>query len=221
MASNVEFGRLKHSTLKSIFDTEDPLTSRRRFKFRQPLNFICSVAILIPLVLMLMQFMIAGIADIVAIGIVAFFYFTFLINRAIKIRCPHCRKIILCNTLWICGDCKQRNVRTEDYPFVNKCEHADCGAEPKTYKCHHEQCQQLIFLTSDEDIISYAHRANSPAEIKPKTTQENKENKRDEVAMAELDLKLKGIKDRIQGLKIKTELEQNIEKAERYYEASM
>ena len=148
-------------------------------------------------------------------------------KRPIRMACPKCNRIILSNTPWFCAECEHQNRNTTDFPFVHKCE--KCGTEPKAYRCHHSPCSEILFFSEDKDATNYTYRLNFPGEapkldertIKLAKSQEIKEDKREEVAIAELDLQLKEINEQIKGPKIKTPLEQKIEMADRFYEASM
>jgi hypothetical protein len=109
-------------------------------------------------------------------------YFLYIIwdKRPIRLRCENCRKIISSNTPWVCGVCKRPNRDAIEYPFVRHCGYEDCGAEPKTYRCHH--CEEFVFLTDDEDKINYAYRLNSPTEIsKAEERAEKLKSKQEEV----------------------------------------
>jgi hypothetical protein len=57
--------------------------------------------------------------------------------------------------------------------------------------------------------------------VKVKTNQENKQDKEHELEMAKLDEQLKGIKERIDGPKIKTPFEQKKESFDKYYDGVM
>jgi hypothetical protein len=104
------------------------------------------------------------IGDTISIGIAFCVYFFVLDKRTIGIKCPHCTKYILTNTPWICGVCQKKNLQTNEFPFIHRCEHKDCGQEPKAYKCHHDGCGELIFLTKDESSRNYAFCINPPTE---------------------------------------------------------
>jgi hypothetical protein len=163
--------------MKSILDTEDPLTSKRRFLFRAPVNWALSIMVFAPLLVVLMQFTDSFTATILACAVVGFLYFSFWNNRAINIRCPACARIIKSNTPWICSikGCENRN--TDDYPFVYRCEH--CSAEPKSYICHHRDCGVRIFLSEDENEHNFATCMNmsQPAKVKAGQVEEEDFNK--------------------------------------------
>jgi len=81
-------------------------------------------------------------------------FFFFLEGRSIDLECNHCGKHINGNTPWRCGICKQGNERTKTFPFVHRCQH--CSDEPKAYKCHHEGCGKLNYLTRDSLAKGFA-----------------------------------------------------------------
>src|SRR5262249_26245098 len=91
--------------------------------------------------------------------------------RPIWIRCNHCMRSIATNTLWVCGSCHAPNRDTLSHPFVAECQ--ACQTEPKAYKCHH--CQNLIFLSADEDPSNCACRLNSSVRDKHAQDVENSE----------------------------------------------
>lgn len=128
------------------FDTSDPLSARLRFRLRTLTNVLIVLGIFIPSIVILALFITAWLADLIVIAAMFYLYFFILDKRAIGMHCNHCHKVVKSNTPWICGFCEARNQHTDDFPFVHRCEH--CGAEPKSYQCHH--CQQLIFLNEDQ-----------------------------------------------------------------------
>ena len=102
----------------------------------------------------------------------------------------------------------------------------------RRYKCHHNECDKLNFLTWDRLAINYAYCLNSPSEIpeppepdereaKVKTQQEKKQDKEHELETAKLDEQLKQIKERIDRPKIKTPFEQKKESFDKYYDGVM
>lgn len=84
-------------------------------------------------------------------------------KEPIRLRCDKCGKILLSNTPWVCSACKQPNMNATEFPFVHKCGHGNCGAEPKAYRCHH--CNQVVFLSKDCDATNYAYSIIPPAQI--------------------------------------------------------
>jgi hypothetical protein len=58
----------------------------------------------------------------------------------------------------MCGACQAKNEHVDDFPLVHRCE--SCGIEPKAYRCHHDDCGKLIFLTKDELVRNYAYCIN-------------------------------------------------------------
>jgi hypothetical protein len=209
---------------------ESPLNGRLRFKLR-PLNnwLFCSV-VFTGVAFVLAQSIptpVVWLADAGATAVLFYVNFFVLDKRSIGMRCPHCDEPIATNMPWVCGFCGGKNQRTDEFPFVNQCEH--CTAEPKAYKCHHARCGKLIFLTSDMLEINYAYCVNSPVSspadapnlddqaIREKQRQE----KQHEIAMAEFEEKLKQINERVQGPKVKTLYEQKKAKLNDYYSGVM
>lgn len=207
--------------------TYAPLQARQWFKLRAPVNWAITIVVFIPLVFLLQNMLPVFIADVIAIALVFCLFFFFLHKRAIAIECPHCGKYIGTNTPWVCGVCGTKNLRVDDFPFVNRCENKECGCEPKAYKCHHFDCGKLIFLSNDQSEINYAQCVNMPEKSRPV-----KENKtRDQVAglhegiivtkleveKARLDIEYKGLKAELEPQKKKTAFEE----LEEYYKGMM
>jgi hypothetical protein len=204
----------------------NPQTAKLRFKFRTFNNWLIVVGIFVFVAAVFDTL----IADAIAIAVLFYLYFFILDKRTIGMDCNHCGKHIASNTPWVCDFCKEPNKNANEHPFVDKCTH--CGNEPKTYKCHHDGCRKLIFLTDDKLETNYAYCINAPSEIpeppkpdertvKVKTYQENKQDKEHELDVAKLDEQLKQIKERIDGPKIKTPFEQKKESFDKYYDGVM
>lgn len=142
--------------------------------------------------------MLAG--DVVALGLVYYLYLTWR-DQPVKLSCPHCEAVILSNTPWVCGFCKQTNRNASQFPFVDKCGH--CSDETKTYRCHH--CGELIFLTADQDKINYAYALNAPAEKSPddehadqvKKLREKRELKEARLSNAQVEAELLDMRNRL------------------------
>jgi hypothetical protein len=149
---------------KELAFSKSPLSAKFRFKFRTFNNCSLVLVIFIPLVLFFTRFWWCWLADAALIAILFYLYFFIWCKRAIKICCPECSKYIRSNTPWVCGVCGVKNLKVDEFPFVNCCGNAECGAEPKTYQCHH--CDALIYLTEDEDKRNYAVCVNSPLTLK-------------------------------------------------------
>jgi hypothetical protein len=156
--------------LIEAFETPDPLTARSRFISRRPRNigviggmFILCVSALSLFwsILLPGAFLPMLACDVLALS-GAYYLYVLWDKRPIRLCCG-CEEILLTTTPWVCGVCKRVNRNANEYPFVHRCEHSDCGAEPKAYKCHH--CNELIFLTEDEDKTNYAYCLNSPDEL--------------------------------------------------------
>jgi hypothetical protein len=214
-----------------IFESTNPLTSRLRYKSRGFWNTVCVALLFLAFLIVfswLASILFPGSLAMVFVDVIglacAYWLFNFLGSRPIGFDCNHCGKYVTSNTPWVCGFCKQTNQNANEFPFVHKCEH--CGNEPKAYKCHHADCGGLIFLTRDMLKINYAYCLNSPTEIpkpderaeKLKTDQERLQDKQNERDMAKLDEELKGIKERVEGPKIKTPYEQKKESFDKYYD---
>lgn len=159
-------------------------------------------------------------ADFATIAVLYFMVFHVLNTRAIKIRCPHCGKILKTNTPWVCGFCGAKNQNANDFPFVYKCEH--CGAEQKAYNCHHGDCGKPILLTEDVDDSSPAYCAVAPAV--DKTPEEvakrlkKKEALKDEVEILDLQAKKNERKSRLDLGKKKKPSEAREEDFEKFFE---
>lgn len=155
--------------------------------------------------------LLAFIIALIPAGCLFFFY---LDRRAFGIVCPHsdCKKYIETTTPWICGVCGQNNLRTDEFPFIGRCENEKCRAEPKAYQCHH--CSRLIFFTKDEQKFNFAKCVNVPAETpRPKPVKIDPDVKEivklDKgiqltermVKKAKLDLELKEVKQHLEPAK--------------------
>lgn len=222
--------KLTKILLKCLLVVHHPRHARLRLALRSFNNILLGIAVFGVLVFAFGYFDWAWIADFVAAVALVVIFTCVWEKRAIAIRCPGCGENVSTDTPWVCGHCKRQNVRTDEYPFLNRCQHADCGIRPKTYKCHHGNCQELIFLTLDKDKVNYAFRCDSPKEVpesakqraaRLQTHEETKEGKLQAIAIQELDVKLNGLKAQIDGPKIKTELEKKMAAADQLYDASM
>lgn len=172
-------------------------------------------------------------ADGLGLGVAWYLYIQWE-KRPILMLCPKCEGIISSQTPWVCKACGKENRKVAEFPFVHKCGNPDCGVEPKAYRCHHEIkngefCGEMIFLSEDRDKTNYAHCLNSPAEvpaptertIKRQTHEETKEDRVNEIEIAELELKLKKIDNEREGPKIKSPADLKKEACERDYVAIM
>ena len=144
--------------------TCDPLKARQWFKLRTATNWTIIIVAFVSLVFVLQNLLPPIIADAIAIALAFAVFFYYLEKRSIGIECPACHQHIETNTAWVCGFCKEMTVRTDEFPFIGRCEHEECGQEPKAYKCHH--CGELIFFTNDKLKINYATCANAQVEVK-------------------------------------------------------
>jgi hypothetical protein len=207
--------------------TYDPLQARQWFKLRAPVNWAITIVVFIPLVFLLQNMLPVFIADVIAIALVFCLFFFFLHKRAIAIECPHCGKYIQTNTPWVCGVCGVKNLRVDDFPFVNRCENKECGCEPKAYKCHYLDCGELIFLSHDKSEINYAQCVNMPEKSRPVTKSKSQNKVADlheaiqvgelQVKKAKIDAELKGITAELEPPKRKTAFEE----LEEYYKGMM
>jgi hypothetical protein len=183
--------------IKILMLVRGPRSGKMRFKLRTLNNWVFVLLLFTLLAFAFKRFLPPGymwLADGVAIAVLFYLFFFIWDKRAIKICCPHCFKYIRSNTPWVCGFCHKKNVHTDEFPFVNRCEHEDCGAEPRAYKCHHGGCEKLIFLTEDRLEENYASRADAPVEDKAKKEvafqEQEKRAKEHEITMVELNTKL-------------------------------
>jgi hypothetical protein len=111
--------------------------------------------IFIPTCLVLMFFINAWFAAVLALLPALWFYYVWEC-RVIVITCPSCGKDINTNTPWECGFKGCRNEDVDNFPFIHECK--VCQYIPKAYVCHHHDCQRLIYLTSDRQQIHAAKR---------------------------------------------------------------
>lgn len=213
--------------------TGDPLNARFWFNLRPAVNWVISIAVFAVLVFVLQNFMHPLMADVIALCVAFCLLFFVLDKRSIGIVCPHpdCNEYIETNTSWVCGFCKQKNVQTDDFPFINRCEHKDCGQEPKAYQCHH--CEELIFFTKDKLKINYAVCANLPVKNKStparkdpiarKLSEQNEAIRETEYKLrkAKLDLELKGVKEYLDPKKDRTQEEILEESARNFKDRNM
>ena len=131
-----------------------PINARQWYKHREQVNWLITIIGIVAITLIGWQFYYGVIAMIVGIVIMLFFKKAVLSDRVIAIRCTHCKNLIQTNTQWVCGSCFWKNLHTNLYPFVHRCENYDCGAEPKTHQCHH--CGALLYLTPDEQVTGFS-----------------------------------------------------------------
>lgn len=211
------------TTLNSL---DSAVTGSLRFKLRPLNNWLFCLSVFATVAFVLAQFVEAPLlwlAEGAVIAILVFMNFIVLEKRSIKIRCPHCQKSVRTNTPWVCGECGEKNQQIDEFPFVNRCEH--CSAEQKSYKCPHSNCGQLIFLTADKLEGNYAYSTASNitnTSIDDEAIrQKQRLEKEHEIAMAEFDEKLKQIKTRAEGPKVKTLYEQKKTKLDDYYASVM
>ena len=209
-----------------MFTCENPLWARFWFKLRGVINWATVIIGLILIVFILQEFMPYWVADVIAITLMFCLYFFVLNKWAIDIRCPSCFRILKSNTPWICGYKFCRNENVDNFPFISRCQH--CGTEPKSYKCHHSECGQLIFFTNDRQKTNYATFISSSSNLPPppskpkepgkwekKVAQESEElhNLQHELKKTQLQGDIHDEKRRIQPLKSERELiEEDLDK---------
>ncbi len=149
--------------------------ARMWFKLREPANWAICIAILILLILTIAAITHEYITTFVAsVSVVSALYYYVLYNRAIPIKCDKCDNIILSTTPWVCGSCGAKNESVNIYSFLNECQ--KCQAQPKAYKCHHEQCGKLIYFTPDKQSLNYAYCLNTPGPEPTLSTEEKEES---------------------------------------------
>lgn len=192
---------------KALTLTESPETAKQRFQFRPLYNWLFCGAVFAFVALLLALFIpgpLLWLCD--GFAIAALFYINFFVleKRAINIRCPSCGRHIATNVPWMCGNCGKKNVKTDEFPFIYRCEHPDCGAETTAYKCHYADCGELIFFTKDKRRTNFAFSPDDSQERKQRDERTNRvtseersiEDRRRALVMAELDDKLESFKQR-------------------------
>jgi hypothetical protein len=88
-----------------------------------------------------------------------FVYYTYVVwnKQPMRIRCKHCKGIVLCRTPWVCGECGHENWDVSKTSLLDECE--ECHLLPKAYLCHH--CNQTMFLSQDQDQTNPARRIST------------------------------------------------------------
>jgi hypothetical protein len=81
----------------------------------------------------------------------------FRLNRPLKALCPSCGKYLPSNLPWICGCCTTRN---ESNSFLNVC--VNCREAPTAYQCHHEECEEIIYLDRSYSAANCAYGISRP-----------------------------------------------------------
>lgn len=205
-----------------------PQNGKWLFTHREPLSWaLC--AIMFALVASVASLLLPGswvlLVDVIAGLVLLYMHFFVWARLVITIRCPHCQKLLRTNTPWVCGLHQCKNEQPDEFPFVHKCQH--CGTEPKAYKCHHQSCRKIIFLTDDESSMDFAFRLSQSGPKPDKRSRKLKgvvetiEDKRHEIAIAELDAKLNEIYNRIAGPRFKSPLQQKTAAFDRYLEGAV
>jgi len=189
---------------------DNPLSSRTRFRCRGLSNWLFAFLLFAAWVCIVMPFWFRWLADIAGIALLSYMLFFVWEKRPIKMRCPHCRKLLLSNTPWICGFCGKKNEHVDKFPFVHKCEH--CHAEPKAYRCHHRDCSGIMFLTEERVEDNCAIFANlppaPPVEDDIILHYKEKEKLMHELEITELAIKIDASKQRLEFGKKKSPLEE-------------
>lgn len=220
-----------------FFESVNPLTSRERYASRRLLVmaeiaflFVTAVAVASLLVSLVLpgQILPMLVCDAIALAAAYYLYVAWSI-RPIKLKCPNCGKLVLSNTPWVCGDCDYVNAKPTEYPFVYHCGNTECGAEPKSYTCHH--CEKPIFLSDDRDkkgsairfvpeVDDHEHRVK---ELKQR--REIKSEKR-EIALVDKDLaetrkQVRILKGHAKGKGLKDELKKGVDSQMELEEATV
>lgn len=222
-----------------IFESLAPLESRMQFKTRTLRlwavllgGFAVSFFFLRLVFFLLLPGALGAWAAFLITAAVACVFYFLLGDRPVRLRCDACKKLILSNTPWVCGVCHKPNLDVAVYSFLHQCEH--CGVEPKAYRCHHikndgKPCGKPIFFTVDEagqnmatclNIKDAPTRAEADANLEREEMVE-KRKKEHAVAMAELDVKLRGYMTQLEGPKIKSRRETVIKAFDDEYDGSM
>jgi hypothetical protein len=182
-----------------------PLEARKAFWWGPFINFGWGMVIFIPLCFLLMVFCNPLVAALLAF-VPAILTFLYLESRVIVIECPSCQRDINTNTPWECGYKGCRNENVDKYPFIHECE--VCHYIPKAYVCHHNDCQRLIYLTSDRQQDYAAKRLEPPKSpppaalvkdpVKEKTTRQVEEIRavQHELAIAKLKKEMEIVKNK-------------------------
>lgn len=213
------------------FGGTDPLNARDRFKTRSLETMALVAALFIALTVMMsatVSHSLNGglfpmlVGDVFLIALCYYFY-TVWKMRPVRLRCAACTRILLSNTPWICGFCGHANRNANQNPFVHDC--AGCHDQPKAYKCHHSDCNKLIFLSEDLDPQNYAYRIHDPqepwGEAKSADRRATREEREFEIQMTELELRLKAMKEKLESPKMKTPMERKIQAFEEEFAAGM
>ena len=201
-----------------IFGAIDPLKSRARFESRSVEILGVLAVVFLTLVILVswisanvfssFAMMLAG--DVVAFGVCAVLYLQSH-KRPLHIRCDGCRKIILSNTPWICGECGHQNLDTENFSLLQEC--ANCHTAPKAYKCHHppsdnlRPSDHLIFFSVDRDKKNVAKRLVSEAPRSKRRAKsvaemvESHEDKKLQIETVKLDLVEAQLNERLETIK--------------------
>lgn len=172
------------------------LDPRLQFKLRTLQNWAWCMAGFALVAICVAPLPFRGLVDMAGIATAYYILFFVLDKRAGLIECPHCNNKLATNTPWVCGLCGKKNLRVEDFPFTNRCQH--CGTEPKAYQCHHRDCGQLIFFTEDRQEENFAFclvpQAPEPPPVDKRVVRtEQKEEIQHEIEMARSTLELERI----------------------------
>jgi hypothetical protein len=189
--------------------TCNPLEARKWFRLREPMNrFVAIIGFIFISAALWVPFK-GFFAMCVAAILMYFFYKLVLRNRQFAIQCPNCKKIVQTNTPWVCGSCYWKNLHANEYPFIHRCEHYDCGAEPKAYLCHH--CNEPIFLTEDRQIAGCAISVGSLNDVSHEMPDADEHElailkKKWEIELKELAIKEASLDVQLKGLRQSPEL---------------
>lgn len=201
-----------------IFGAVDPLRSRARFKSRS-IEIVTVLVVTFLALVSLASWVSANVfssiammlvGDALAFGICAYLYLQWH-KRPLAIRCEHCRKVVLSDTPWVCGECGNENLDTQNHSLLQEC--AQCHAAPKGYKCHHptpeavRPSEHLIFFSEDKDkrnvakrLATEASRTKLRARSVSKLT-ENHADKKHQIDMVRMELIEARLNESLEALK--------------------
>jgi hypothetical protein len=89
------------------------------------------------------------------VGVGSFRLFRFLQRFAVHPACPHCGKALSSDLSWVCGFCDKAHNSPRFFSVFLRC--ARCGERPKAYRCHHKECQEIVYLGPQVDPTHCAY----------------------------------------------------------------
>lgn len=197
-------------TSSMIFAAVNPKSARQYYRRRAFESFIllgggflfCAAVFSWAVSLLLAGFIPLLVGNVLA-GLIAYYCYLMRNKQPMRIRCPNCRRIVLCKTPWICGECGHENLDVRKTTLLDECE--QCHLPPKAYVCHH--CEDPMFLSVDEDKTNPAHRVTTQGQEprqrtgKRREVEESFEDKRRDIEKAKLVLTEEQIKAQIEAVK--------------------